>query len=322
MGNFICGKKEMRIIEKQTEFQLSRKSAVALGKFDGIHLGHRRLLERVLEQKKQGLSTVVFTFDTPAASFFGEEEKALSTKEEKREIFADMGIDVLIEFPLNQETAATLPEAFVKQYLAGQMRTAYLCAGPDLSFGKGGAGNYALLAECAGTYGYRLELIEKVLVDGAEVSSTRVRQAVRAGKMEAVSRMLGAPYSVNGQVVHGRRLGRTLGMPTANLIPGEDKLLPPNGVYYAAVFLGGKIYRAISNVGYKPTVSREQTMGIETYLYDFDGEIYDQRITVALLGFRRKEQTFDSVEALRRQIAADVEAGKEFHDGLFCRKGL
>lgn len=302
----------MQIIENMTEFQLKNKSAVALGKFDGIHLGHRRLLERVLEQKKRGLSTVVFTFDTSAASFFGGETKELSTREEKREAFARLGLDVLIEFPLNRETAATEPADFVADYLAGQMRTAYLCAGHDISFGKGGAGDYTLLAALSEIYGYQVELIEKVRVDGEEVSSTRVRQAVRTGEMEKVSAMLGAPYRVSGKVVHGRQLGRKLGMPTANLLPDERKLLPPNGVYYSRAKLGEKTYRGISNVGYKPTVSEERVMGVETYLYDFSGEVYDRDMTVELLAFRRQERAFESVEALRRQIASDVEAGRNF----------
>lgn len=302
----------MQIIENTTEFQLKNKSAVALGKFDGIHLGHRRLLERVLEQKKRGLSTVVFTFDTSAASFFGGEAKELSTREEKREAFARLGLDVLIEFPLNRETAATEPADFVADYLAGQMRTAYLCAGHDISFGKGGAGDYTLLAALSEIYGYQVELIEKVRVDGEEVSSTRVRQAVRTGEMEKVSAMLGAPYRVSGKVVHGRQLGRKLGMPTANLLPDERKLLPPNGVYYSRAKLGEKTYRGISNVGYKPTVSEERVMGVETYLYDFSGEVYDRDMTVELLAFRRQERAFESVEALRRQIASDVEAGRNF----------
>ncbi len=302
----------MRIIENTTEFHLENKSAVALGKFDGIHLGHRRLLERVLEQKSQGLRTVVFTFDTSAASFFGGETKELSTREEKRAVFSRLGIDVLIEFPLNRGTAATEPAEFVARYLAEQMQTAYLCAGPDISFGKGGAGDYKLLSEYAGTCGYQVELIDKVRVDGEEVSSTRVRQAVREGDMEKVSAMLGAPYCVSGKVVHGRQLGRKLGMPTANILPDVRKLLPPNGVYYSRARLGDAVYRGISNVGCKPTVSDEKIMGVETYLYDFSGEVYDRDMTVELLAFRRAERTFESVEALRRQIEADVEAGRSF----------
>lgn len=300
----------MKIIENTTEFHLERPSAVALGKFDGIHLGHRKLLNRVLEQKKRGLQAVVFTFDTSAAFFFGGDERELSVREEKRAAFAQMGIDVLIEFPLNPDTAATEPVTFVSRYLAEQMRTVYLCAGPDISFGKGGAGDYALLAAYAQDYGYQVELIEKVRVDGKEVSSTRVREAVRAGEMEAVTRMLGTPYSVKGKVLHGRQLGRTLGMPTANLLPDDGKLLPPNGVYYSRAHLGDRVYRGITNIGCKPTVSDERILGVETYLYDFAGEIYDREITVELLAFRRPERTFEGVEALRRQIEEDVAAGR------------
>lgn len=302
----------MLIIENTTEFALQTRSAVAVGKFDGIHLGHRKLLHKILEQKEKGLTAVVFTFDTSASAFFGGEEKDLSTKEEKRMVFGQMGVDVLIEFPLNQETAATEPEVFVQRYLAKQMKTAYLCAGPDISFGKKGAGDKTLLARYEKACDYRLELIEKVQVDGGEVSSTRVRQAVRAGEMEAAARMLGTPYSVSGQVEHGRRLGRTLGMPTANLLPDPNKLLPPNGVYYSSVLLHGVSYRGISNIGCKPTVSRENIMGVETYLYDFDESIYGSQITVQLHAFRRPEEKFENVEALRKQLALDIVAGREF----------
>lgn len=305
----------MVIIENTTEFALEHKSAVAVDKFDGIHLGHRKLLGKILEQKEKGLAAVVFTFDTSAGAFFGGEEKELSTREEKRAAFAQMGIDVLIEFPLNKETAATEPEEFVRRYLARQMQTAYLCAGPDITFGRRGAGNKELLARYEKVCGYRLELIEKVQVDGGEVSSTRVRSAVRAGEMEAAARMLGMPYSMSGRVEHGRRLGRTLGMPTANLLPEADKLLPPAGVYYSSVLLNGRIYRGISNVGCKPTVSRENIMGVETYLYDFDDSIYGSQITVQLHAFRRPEKKFDNVEALRAQLMLDIAAGREFEAG-------
>ncbi len=300
----------MEIIENTTDFHLKKASAVALGKFDGIHLGHRRLLDRVLEQKKRGLQAVVFTFHISASSFFGGDGKELSTRDEKRALFSRMGIDVLIEFPLNTDTAATEPADFLSRYLVQQMKTAYLCAGPDLSFGRGGSGNYALLAKYAETYGYEVELIDKVRVEGEEVSSTRVREAVRAGRMEAAARMLGAPYSVSGRIVHGRQLGRRLGMPTANLLPDDSKLLPPNGVYYSKVLLDGRIYRGITNVGCKPTVSEDRIMGLETYLYDFEGEIYGRDMTVELLSFRRAERHFDSVEALRSQIGEDVAAGR------------
>lgn len=302
----------MQIIEQTTTFRLPGRSAVALGKFDGVHLGHQALIRKITEQKHRGLCATVFTFDTSASAFFGGEEKELSTKAEKRRIFQRMGADVLIEFPLNAETAATEPEEFVRRYLAGQMQAAYLCAGPDLSFGKQGAGNHALLARYAGELGYRVEVIDKVMVDGEEVSSTRVRDAVRRGDMEAVHRMLGAPYSVSGNVKHGMQLGRTLGMPTANLLPEADKLLPPRGVYYARVVLGDRSYKGISNVGCKPTVSDSPVMGVETYLYDFDGDLYGKDISVELLAFRRPEMKFNGVEGLRAQLREDIVAGADF----------
>ena len=299
----------MQIIEQTTAFGLPGRSAVALGKFDGVHLGHRALIHKIMEQKRRGLLATVFTFDMSAAAFFGGEEKELTTREEKRRIFRQMGVDVLIEFPLNPETAATEPEEFVRRYLAGQMQAAYLCAGPDLSFGKKGAGDYALLDRHTAEYGYQVELIDKVMVDGEEVSSTRVREAVRRGEMEAAARMLGVPYSVTGNVEHGMRLGRTLGMPTANLLPEADKLLPPNGVYYARVAVDGVDYKGISNVGCKPTVSDRQMMGVETYLYDFDGDLYGRDISVQLLAFRRPEMKFDGVAGLKAQLDMDIVAG-------------
>ena len=311
----------MEIIEGTTDFALSKKSAVAIGKFDGIHLGHQKLLSCLLAQREQGLLATVFTFDMQPAAFFGGKGKELTTRTEKRAAFETLGIDVLIEFPLNRETAATAPEAFVENYLAKRMRAAYICAGPDLSFGKGGAGDYDLLVRHADRFGYRTELIEKVRVDGEEVSSTRVREAVSHGKMAAAAGMLGRYYTVSGSVAHGKKLGRTLGMPTANLIPEEDKLLPPNGVYYTRVQIEGedKLRSSISNVGYKPTVSDENRLGIETFLYDFDGDIYGREITVEFIGFRRPERKFGSVEALRSQIEADIAAGREFSQGA-CQK--
>ena len=304
----------MHIIENTTEFQLDRPGAVAIGKFDGIHLGHQKLIQKIIEQKAKGYLATVFTFDTSAAAFFGGEEKELTTREEKRIVFEKMGVDVLIEFPLNRETAATEPVEFVQRYLVSQMQVAYICAGTDLSFGRRGAGNYELLQQYADSYGYQVELIDKVRMDGEEVSSTRVREAVRTGQMEAAARMLGTPYSVSGTVEHGRRLGRTIGMPTANLLPEQDKLLPPNGVYYSKVLMGGRIYRSITNIGCKPTVSENHIMGVETYLYDFAGDIYGKDITVQLLAFRRPEMKFDGVDSLKAQMQKDIAAGQIFSD--------
>lgn len=304
----------MQIIKETTEFMLPGKSAVAIGKFDGIHLGHQKLLEKITEQKKNGLLAVVFTFSpAPEAFFSGKETKGLMSIEEKRAAFKKAGIDILIEFPLNKETAATEPERFVEEYLVGKLQAAFIAAGTDLSFGKKGAGDAALLKRMAESSGYRVELIEKVSVAGEEVSSTIVREAVEKGDMEKAQALLGVPYSINGIVSHGRKLGRKMGMPTLNLLPAEEKLLPPNGVYYSRVLLAGKRYPGISNVGYKPTVSDTCVMGVETYLYAFDEDAYGREITVELLGFKRPEMKFKGTEALKEQVQRDIEEGAAFH---------
>lgn len=265
----------MEIIAGTTQIQLGRETAAAIGKFDGVHIGHRRLLEEILSRKKDGLAACVFTFDPPPAVFFGcPDGKELTTKEEKRLLFQRMGVDVLIEFPLNDRTAATPPEEFAREILAGQMQVRFLAAGTDLSFGAKGAGDAALLRKLGPGLGFAVETIGKVCLEGREVSSTLVRAQVESGDMESAERLLGMPYLVAGQVVPGKQLGRTLGFPTVNILPRDEKLLPPKGVYLSRVRHKDKVYRAISNVGNKPTVTRESVIGVESYLYDFAGDLY------------------------------------------------
>lgn len=303
----------MQIIERETAFQLHKPSAVAIGKFDGIHRGHQSLLRHVLEQKEKGLQAVVFTFDpSPAALFLGEDLPELTTKREKRRLFQEMGIDVLIEFPLNFTTAATEPEAFIEKVLAGQMKIAYIAAGEDLSFGKKGKGDAALLRKMAGFFGYRTEIIEKVCLDGVEISSSYVREVIKSGDMEKAERLIGEAYSVSGVVAHGKKLGRKLGMPTVNLLPEKEKLLPPYGVYFSEVSLGERVYKGITNIGCKPTVNEEKQAGVETYLYDFAQDIYGKEITVRLFSFHRPEKKFESVEDLKKQMAADIARGRYY----------
>lgn len=303
----------MQIIERETAFQLHKPSAAAIGKFDGIHRGHQSLLRHVLEQKEKGLQAVVFTFDpSPAALFLGENLPELTTKREKRRLFQEMGIDVLIEFPLNFTTAATEPEAFIEKVLAGQMKTAYIAAGEDLSFGKKGKGDAALLRKMAGFFGYRTEIIEKVCLDGVEISSSYVREVIKSGDMEKAERLIGEAYSVSGVVAHGKKLGRKLGMPTVNLLPEKEKLLPPYGVYFSEVSLGERVYKGITNIGCKPTVNEEKQAGVETYLYDFAQDIYGKEITVRLFSFHRPERKFESVEALKKQMASDIAQGRYY----------
>lgn len=304
----------MEIIANTIDFYLDRETAVAIGKFDGIHIGHRRLLEEIREKKKEGLCTCVFTFDPAPAVLFGHSDgKELTTKEEKHALFERAGVDILIEFPMNRETAAIPPEVFATELLAERMQTRFLVAGSDLSFGAKGAGDTELLQKLGPELGFQVKTIAKVCLEGKEVSSTYVRSCVEKGDMELAEKLLGMPYPVWGTVVKGKQLGRNLGFPTVNLLPDASKLLPPNGVYFSRVRYRDKLYRAISNVGYKPTVTEDRIMGLESYLYDFSGDIYGEPIEVYLQGFSRPERRFESVEALRRQLERDIETGFLYH---------
>lgn len=315
----------MKLIQGTTKFRLDRESAVAIGKFDGVHLGHQRLLQQILHWKKEGLQAVIFTFDPPPAVFFQQTtKKELTTQVEKRKLFEQMGIDVLIEFPLNVNTAATKPINFIEQILVDKIKAKKIAAGTDLSFGYRGAGNCQLLQSKAEEYGYQVQIIDKVCLEGREISSTYVREEVEKGEMELVTSLLGSPYTVHGIVQHGQRLGRTIDMPTVNLLPIADKLLPPKGVYYSFLYYGERKLCGVTNIGCRPTVSKDAVISVETYIYDFDEEIYGEDVVVALLHYRRPEMKFANVEELKQQMQRDREAGKAYFQSVDknCEKNI
>ena len=303
----------MQIIRGTAEFQIGEETAAAIGKFDGIHRGHQALLSHILRKKEEGKRAAVFTFDPPASVFFGRNEKELTTLREKRSFFERLGIDILIEFPLNKQTAAIPAQEFVRRILAGQMRTVYLAAGEDVSFGDKGMGNRELLERLAPGYGCQVEIIPKVFQEGREISSSCVREEVLRGRMENAAGLLGRSYSVSGTVEQGKKLGRRLGMPTLNLYPDEDKLLPPNGVYFSRVLFQEKSLYGTTNIGTKPTVNDTPALSVETYLYGYEGDLYGEEIVTKLLHFRRPERKFRDVEELKRQMEADILAGKKYH---------
>lgn len=295
----------LEIISGTTDFYLNRETAVAMGKFDGIHIGHRRLLKEIIRQGE--LTSCVFTFDPSPAQFFGlGDGRELTTRKEKRRLFERMGVDILIEFPLTSKTAAILPEIFVSRVLAGKLKARLIAAGLDLSFGAGGRGDGALLSKMGQELGFEVKVIDKVRFEGKEVSSTYIRTQVEAGNMELAGQLLGTPYPVMGTVARGNRIGSALGFPTVNLVPQAEKLLPPNGVYESEVIFQGRRLKGISNVGCKPTVAEGNAMSVETYLYDFTEEIYGETLEVYLKNFKRPEKRFESLDALKVQLRKDI----------------
>ena len=288
------------------------KSAVAIGKFDGIHIGHRALLQCIINKKKENMRAVVFTFSPSPEEFFrGQLLPAIDTAQEKRDNFAKMGVDILIEYPLTKESAAISPQSFMEDILFNGLNAGYVVSGRDLSFGNKGAGNADMLQAFAAEKDFVYEMIDKVCIDGNEVSSTSVREAVVKGDMEKVCRMLGRRYCVGGEVVHGKALGRTIQMPTINIIPAKEKLLPPSGVYATVTLIDGREYPGVTNIGVKPTVTDEKVVGVETHLFDFDENVYGKYVVTELVSYIRPEKRFASVEDMLTQIKADCVYAKD-----------
>ena len=287
------------------------KSAVAIGKFDGIHIGHQALLQCIINKKKDNMRAVVFTFSPSPEEFFrGQILPAIDTVEEKRSNFEKMGVDILIEYPLTKESAAISPQSFMEDILYKGLNAGYVVSGKDLSFGDKGAGNADMLQEFAKDKGFCYEMIDKVCVDGCEVSSTSVRETIVKGDMELVSRMLGRRYRIGGEVVHGKALGRTIQMPTINIIPAKEKLLPPSGVYATVTVIDGKEYPGVTNIGVKPTVTDEKVVGVETHLFDFDEDVYGKNVITELMQFIRPEKKFANVEDMLTGIRQDCAYAK------------
>lgn len=306
----------MKLISRQVEVSEDRPSAVTLGKFDGIHRGHQKLIRETMKAEEQGLQTVVFTFMRPPRSLVkGDGQPVLLTNREKRAHMEKLGVDLMIEYPFTESVCHMEPEAFVEQVLVKGLKVKRIVTGPDFCFGYRRRGNITLLEQLSAVFGYELTVIEKErAADGQIISSTLVRQELLAGNVERANELLGYPYTVTGEVVHGNHLGRTFGMPTINQIPAEEKLLPPNGVYTARVEVDGHLYEGVSNVGYKPTIEGNYPRGVETYIFGFDKNVYGRTLDVQLFHYQRKEQKFSSVEELKAQLARDAEGSRQFFE--------
>ena len=294
----------MKYFHGTTDFFAEGPTAVTLGKFDGVHLGHQKLMRHIKELEKEGVSSVCFALNGNEGSF-------LMTHNEQRRLVEELGISCLISCPFVPEIFTMSPEQFVEEILVKRLHARSIAVGTDFCFGYRRSGNAAYLKSLEQRYGFRVDILEKERLGEREISSTYVREALEQGNMELVTRLLGRPFLVEGTVLHGRKLGRTLGFPTINLIPSAQKLLPPNGVYATRTSIAGKIYPGITNIGCKPTVSGN-FRGVETYLFDLDMDLYGAQVWTQIHTFERREQKFSSVEELKAQVQKDIAFGREY----------
>jgi len=302
----------MEYIAGNTDFKY-KNSAVTLGKFDGLHLGHQQLIDIVISYKEQGLKAVMFSFLLHPGNLFSDKEfELIYTEEEKLAKLKRCGVDALISYPFTEETRAMEPEDFIKQILVDQLDAKIIVVGDDFRFGIHRKGDVKLLQEYEKTYGYKVIACEKKKWKNEVISSSLIRKALKEGNMEAVNAMLGQPYMIRGEVVHGRRIGRTIGMPTTNLIPSTSKLLPPCGVYASKTLIGDKYFPGVTNIGYKPTVGEEEYIGVETFIFDFDDDLYGKMIEVELFYYMRPELKFGSLEELVIKMREDIIIAQKF----------
>jgi len=309
----------MKYITGTREFQIEEPAVVTLGKFDGRHRGHQKLLQRMAEVKEEtGLKTAVFTFDmSPNVLVEGSQLKVITTNLERKNNLEKVGIDYLVEYPFTNETAHMEPEEFVRHVLAGQMNARIIVVGTDCSFGYRGAGNADSLKRWKDRYGYELIVIPKEQDRNRDISSTYIREQLDAGNMEKANELLGEPYAIHGTVVHGNHIGGpVLGFPTANIIPPPEKHLPIFGVYVSRVFVDGTYYGGITNIGKKPTVEGEAPVGAETFIHGINEDIYGKNIEVQLLHYIRPERKFEGLEQLKEQIGKDREYGMQYLQAL------
>ncbi|MDY3919567.1 MAG: bifunctional riboflavin kinase/FAD synthetase [Candidatus Limivivens sp.] len=299
--------KAMEYMQGVTGLYVRDETAVTLGKFDGLHRGHQKLIRRILQAEKGGLASVVFTLDPGRSG-------GILVKDERRQMLADQGISYLIDCPMEPELLHMSPEDFVAQVLVDRLHAKYIVVGSDFRFGYQRSGDYRLLMELQKLYDFRVEVVRKEQHCGRDISSSFIREELEKGNMEMVNQLLGYSFFISGEVLHGRQIGRTLGMPTTNLVPSTRKLLPPNGVYVSQTILDGKAFPGITNIGYKPTIG-ESFKGVETHIFDYDGDLYGKDIQVRLLSFKRPERKFQSREALKHQVEDDIAYGRAYFSG-------
>ena len=304
----------MEYITDPASHTFPRGTVVTLGKFDGVHKGHRKLLQRVLDISREGqLDAAVFTFDVPPQVRIGHKPaRMLMTNAERRQILSDCGISLLVEYPFTEQVRNMTAEEFCRKVLREQMHAEVIIAGSDFHFGRNRQGNADYLQAHQRNFGFRVEILDKEMDGDREISSTYIREELTLGHMEKVKELMQLPYSISGPVVHGENLGHKLGFATLNQIPEESKLLPPNGVYFSLTRIHGQEIPSITNIGNKPTVQGKQ-LGVETHLLGFCGDLYGKDVCVSLLHYQRPEQRFLSVEALSQQIRDDICRAESFH---------
>jgi riboflavin kinase / FMN adenylyltransferase len=295
-----------------------RQPVLTIGNFDGVHVGHQAILRKIVDRARAlGGESVLYTFE-PHPRRVLQSEKALRLLEtfaQKMETLEQLGIDAVIAEPFDQAFAQVGPQEFIESYVHARVRPVEVYVGYDFHFGRDREGSMRLLTERGPHLGFSVTVVPEVSVEGRDVNSTRIRQLLAEGQVEEAALLLGRPFCVRGEVTVGDRRGRTLGFPTANLAP-ETEILPAPGVYFGHLRRldegrDGRLHPVVTNVGYRPTFRDGRDLVAEAHVIDFSGDLYGLEVDLSFEGRLRGEIRFESVDALRAQIARDVDGARE-----------
>lgn len=293
----------MQYITEINSYHDSKQTAVTLGKFESLHRGHQKLIDRIKMHAGNEIKSIVFAFDM--------DKDTLLTNEERRQRLEDQ-VDCLIECPFTKEIREIEAEDFIHNILVDKLHAVFIVVGTDFRFGHNKRGDAGMLQKYAAQYGYQVEVIEKEKYKGREISSTYISQLLKEGDARTADELLGYSYHISGTVEYGKQLGRTLGFPTMNIAPPPHKSVPRFGVYACNVLIDGAWFHGIGNVGTKPTVSNEKKTLVEVFVFGYQGDAYGKAITVEFCAFERPETKFYTVDELKGQVDQDIQFGIEY----------
>jgi riboflavin kinase/FMN adenylyltransferase len=299
-------------IQNTAHFRIETPTIVTIGTFDGVHLGHQKILARLRTLKKEtGLKTVVLTFDPhPRKVLFPEQHdlKLLTLVEEKLELLDKYGVDCTVVYPFSKEFSELEVRQYVEEVLVKGLNVKHLVIGYDHKFGRNRSGNISVLQQYASEFGFTIEEITAQDIDNIAVSSSKIRKALEEGNLDQASEFLGHRFFLHAKVVKGKQLGRTLGFATANLQPeGDEKIIPKIGVYFVSVTVDKRDYFGMLSVGYNPTTDNDNKVKIEVHIFDFNADIYSRTIKLNFLKRLRDEKKFANLTELKAELERDKE---------------
>lgn len=310
----------MIVIESLDNLNLTEKTSVALGNFDGVHIGHQKIMNNALEASHDGMRSLCFTFSNHPFNFILDRDvtdpaavKLICSEEEKTGLIAGMGFDVLVNVPFDESIMTMRAHDFFDRILIKKLNAGHVSVGFNYTYGARAEGKTDMLEEECHRAGIGVNIQDPVMANGNIVSSTLIRETIKQGDMELAKLYLGRPLMFSGRVEHGQKLGSANGIPTANIPVDESRMAPPSGVYFTRVSIDGTEYSSVSNIGFKPTVQDNGGRSIETNIFDFDGELYGKDITVLFDHFSRPEKRFGSKEELFDQIRNDCSDAKKYY---------